>query len=98
MSEPLHFTFQVGTQRITVRVEESEGGRAASAAGAFREIEDAILQAATATPTTTKALARAAGYKLNSYFRAAVARLVKAGRLVRVTGGVALPPVSGRGH
>jgi hypothetical protein len=84
---PIELTIRIGRKRVTVRVEDERPSGVR-----VREIEGAILQAATRTPATTKALAKRSGYRLNSYFRAAVAKLVKGGRLVRVSGGLALPP------
>lgn len=53
--------------------------------------EAAIMRAATTTPTPVKVLARKARCRLNSNFRAAIARLVRAHKLVRTADGVALP-------
>lgn len=55
----------------------------------MRDIEKAILDATpTDYPVSLKKLANVTGYKLNWYFRDAVRRLIDAGTVFRVTGGV----------
>lgn len=49
----------------------------------LRAVERAILEAASDAPLTSRALARRAGYKFNSYFRQALADLIEAQRIER---------------
>lgn len=54
-------------------------------------IHQKLLNAATTTPTPTKALIRQAGYPVSSYSRQAVTELCRRGLLARVPEGIRLP-------
>lgn len=77
--------------RLADAVASLSGQAADSQNDRLTPTETAILEAAASTPMPVKALARRAGCKMNSHFRATVAKLVRARRLVRTSDGVALP-------
>lgn len=60
----------------------------ANAGEGLRDVEEALLAAAGPEPVPGKAIARKAGYRWNSYTRAALAELVRSGRLLRTPDGV----------
>lgn len=60
----------------------------ASAEPGLRDVEEALLAAAGTEPAPGKAIARKAGYRWNSYTRAALAELVRSGRLLRTPDGM----------
>lgn len=90
--EPVRLIIEVGGRRVVLRLDDHGQAREPAAPDEHTSVKESILRHATAVAVPVKVLARLCGYRHNSYFRAAVRKLVNAGRLVRTTAGVALPP------
>lgn len=85
MPKPLRVTFQAGTKRVTIKIEET-----APTPRKRRSIQAHILKVLTTKPISPKRLAAKCGRPWNSYFRAALAALSRARKIDRTPDGVCL--------
>jgi hypothetical protein len=83
--EPARESVSMGDWEIIIQISKRQDIRA------LREVERAAVSAATSEFLPVKVLARKAGYVYGSFFRQAVAELIRMGLLERGLGGVRHP-------